>query len=168
MIDETLILPLKLQRAIQSWMKKFPKGKQASAVIMALRLVQDEFGYLQDKHLDAVANFLQMPKIQVYQVACFYSMYRQSPVGKHVLSVCRSVSCYLRDADHLIDAIKQKLNIGMNETSACGMFTLKEAECLGSCCQSPCVLVNDNQYHLEMTAEKVQQLIDRLQQEGEM
>lgn len=167
MRNETWVLPLKLRRAIQSWIKKFPKDKKASAVVMALRLVQDEFGYLQDKHLDAVASFLQMPKIQVYQVACFYSMYRQSPVGKHVLSVCRSVSCYLRGADHLIDAIKQKLNIDMNETSSCGMFTLQEAECLGSCCQSPCLLMNDNQYHLEMTAEKVQQLIDQLQSEGE-
>lgn len=166
MSEPIFVLSTKLKRAIKPWIKKFPKDKQASAVTMALRLVQDEYGYLQDQHLDAVADFLKMPKIQVYEVASFYSMYKRSPGGKYVLSVCRSVSCYLRDADQIIDTIKDKLGIEMNETTDCGQFSLREAECLGACCQAPCMLVNDNQYQFDLTKDKTLSLLDDLKEEG--
>ena len=165
MSSKSFVLSAQLKRDIKQWMNKFPKGKQASAVIMALRLVQDAHGYLQDAHIDAVADFLSMPTIQAYEVAKFYSMYRQSHQGKHVLKICRSVSCYLRDADSLIAAAKDKLNINLGETTPCGQFSLREVECLGACCEAPCMLVGDHQYHYEMTPEKLQDLLSSLQAE---
>lgn len=154
-----------LKRGINQWVKKFPKGKQASAVLMALRLVQDAHGHLQDQHLDAVAEYLSMPKIQVYEVASFYSMFRREPAGKHVLSVCGSISCYLRDANGVIETIQEKLGIGMNQTTPCGQFSLKEVECLGACCGAPCMLVGDHEYHTDMNPKKVCDLIDKLDKE---
>lgn len=165
MSSQGFSLSPKLKQGINQWVKKFPKGKQASAVLMALRLVQDAHGHLEDGHLDAVAEHLAMPKMQVYEVASFYSMFRRAPKGKHILSVCRSVSCYLRGADSVIGAIEDKLGIGLNQTSPCGQFTLKEAECLGACCEAPCMLVGDHSYHKDMSPEKAEALIDALREE---
>ena len=165
MSNQSFSLSTKLKQSMNQWIKKFPKGKQASAVMMALRLVQDAHGHLEDQHLDAVADYLQVPKMQVYEVASFYSMYRRSHTGKHVLAVCRSVSCFLRGADNIIHTIQNKLDIDMGQTTPCGKFTLKEAECLGACCEAPCILLGDHQYQMDMTPEKVSELIDQLSQE---
>ena len=163
MITPVFELSVQLQEEIQHWIDKFPAGREASAILMALRLVQDTYGYLQDNQIDAVADFLGMPRLQAQQVANFYSMYRRKPCGKYVFKVCRSVSCHLQNANHIIETIQQTVNIGLNETSACGQFTLEETTCLGACCQAPCLIVNNDLYHLEMTPEKTRALIQVLQ-----
>ena len=157
-------LSMTLKREIDGWIKKFPKGKQASAVIMALRLVQNACGHLRDKHIEAVASYLKMPTIQVHEVARFYTMFYQNPVGKHVLKVCNSISCHLRDSQALIAHLEARLSVGLGDTTSDGVFTIQETECLGACCQAPCMLVNDHEYHYDMSPEKVDALIQSLEE----
>jgi len=163
-IDSYQLTP-QLKREIKAWIAKFPKGKQSSAVIMALRLVQQSCGYLQESHLNAVADFLKMPTIQVYEVYKFYSMFYQKPVGQHVFKVCNSISCYLSGSGDILAGLKQKLGIDVGETTNDGAFSLEETECLGACCQAPCMLVNDHHYHFSMDDKKLDALIDELRED---
>lgn len=151
-----------LKSAIKHWVDKFPKKQSQSAVLMALRMVQNESGYLQDKHLDAVAVYLKMPPIQVYEVAEFYSMLRREPGGRFVLKVCQGISCHLNGATALLDHAQEKLKVGLNELSEDGLFSVEETECLGACCDAPCMLVNDSTYHRRMNGDKVDALIAQL------
>ena len=158
-------LPLSVKKAIAVWVAKFPKGRQSSAVIMALRLLQQAEGVLQKHHLDAIAVHLDMPLIQVESVFRFYSMFYQHSVGKHVFKVCNSVSCYLRDSERILAHLEKRLGVARNEVTEDGLFTIQETECLGACCQAPCMVINDSNYHYELTPEKLDVLIDQLKQE---
>ena len=162
-LDSYQLTP-QLKQEIKAWIAKFPKGKQASAVIMALRLVQQSCGYLQEPHLNAVADFLKMPTIQVYDVFKFYSMFYQKPVGQQVFKVCNSISCYLNGSGDILASLKHQLGIDVGETTRDGAFSLRETECLGSCCQAPCMLVNDHDYHYSMDEKKIATLIDELKE----
>lgn len=153
------------KKKIQHWVNKFPKGKEQSAVLMALRILQDKHGWLQDSHLDAVAKHLNMPKIGVYEVASFYSMYNRKQKGKYVLKVCASISCHICHAHDIIHYIEEKLDITMGETTTDGMFTLEEAECLAACTQAPVLIVNDVDTHVSVTKEKVDDLLDKLRKQ---
>jgi len=151
---------------IDQWRAKFPVEKPRSAVIMALRIVQDEQGWLADDALDAVARYLEIPVVEVFEVVSFYSMYRRQPVGQHVIAVCTSLSCHLCRGQDLLKHLKQQLGVGPGETTADGQFTVAVAECLAACGGAPAVLVDDQHYHEHMNIEKLDQLIDQLSQQG--
>lgn len=153
-------------KQIDAWRKKFPKDKPESSIIMSLRFIQDHYGWLSDKHLDMLADYLDIAKIKVYEVASFYSMYHLKPVGKHVLGVCGSISCMLNGSEPIIHYLEQKLNIKLGETTPDGQFTLKEVECLAACTKAPAMIVDGVKYEENLTPESIDQLIERLN-EGE-
>lgn len=166
MTEKTYRLSGTMKNAIKHWVDKFPKAQRQSAVLMALRLVQNEVGYLEERHLDAVAGYLKMPSIQVYEVSQFYSMLRQAPGGRYVLKVCQGISCFLCGSEDLQAHAQRRLGVDLNQVSADGLFSIEETECLGACCDAPCMLVNDHQYHRQMNGNKVDKLIEVLTEEG--
>ena len=121
-------------KKVNEIIQRYPAGKQKSALLPVLHLAQDTFdGWLDTPVMDYVASLLQIEPIEVYEVASFYSMYNLKPVGKYLFEVCQTGPCMLNGSDQIIDYIKQKLNIGVGETTTDGMFTLKAVECLGAC-----------------------------------
>ena len=156
------IFPDHICNEIDSWVAKFPADKKKSAVIMALRIVQDEYGYLYKELLDKVAAYLDIPYIAVYEVASFYSMYKLKPTGKNHLKICNSISCKLSGSDSIVEHLGEKLGIKIGETTADGNFTLDYAECLGACCGAPVVIVNDKDYHENVTPDEADNLVANL------
>ena len=139
---------------------RYPEGKQKSALLPVLHMAQVEFGgWLAVPVMDYVASLLQIEPIEVYEVASFYSMYNLKPVGKYLFEVCQTGPCMLNGSDNIIDYIKQKLNIGVGETSADGMFTLKTVECLGACGYAPMMQFGKT-YREHLTKEKVDSIIE--------
>ena len=146
---------------IQSLIKRYPEGKQKSALLPLLHLAQAEFdGWLSVPAMDLVASILKIQNIEVYEVASFYSMYNLKPVGKCVIEVCRTSSCWLRGSDDIVHHIEKKLHIKEGETTADGKFTLKTVECLGSCGTAPMLQIGEK-YHENLTMEKVDALLDQ-------
>jgi NADH-quinone oxidoreductase subunit E len=148
---------------IDRWVAKFPTGRQRSAVIAALHAVQHEnHGYLTPELMDAVAEYLSLPPIQVYEVAAFYSMFETKPVGRHSISVCTNVSCMLRGSAEIVAHIENKLGIETGQSTADGKFYLKrEEECLAACCGAPMMMV-DHHYYENLTPAKVDEVLDKL------
>jgi len=139
---------------------RYPQGKQKSALLPVLHMAQVEFGgWLDVPVMDYVASLLQIEPIEVYEVASFYSMYNLKPVGKYVFEVCQTGPCMLNGSDDIIDYIKSKLNIGVGETTADGMFTLKTVECLGACGYAPMMQLGKN-YREHLTKEKVDSIVE--------
>jgi NADH-quinone oxidoreductase subunit E len=139
---------------------RYPQGKQKSALLPVLHLAQVEFGgWLDVPVMDYVASLLSIEPIEVYEVASFYSMYNLKPVGKHLFEVCQTGPCMLNGSDDIIDYIKQKLNIGVGETTTDGMFTLKTVECLGACGYAP-MMQYGKTYREHLTKEKVDAIIE--------
>ncbi len=146
----------------QKILARYPEGREASAIIPFLDLAQRENGgWLSKEAIDYVAMRTGSASIRVYEVASFYTMFYLEPVGKHVVQVCRTTPCWLRGADALTDAAKQKLGIGLGETSEDGNFTLIEVECLGACCNAPMVQINDDFYE-DLTPERMGEILDDL------
>lgn len=163
----TTLISEDTKRAIDLWLQKFPAEQKRSGVLYALRLVQqDNNGWLTEELMDAVANYLNLPKIAVYEVATFYSMYDLKPVGKNKIAVCTSISCYLCGADKIIEHLQKKFKVPLGEPTADGMFTLKEAECLAACDRAPVMIVNDKDYRGNLTIEKIEELLKELEVEG--
>ena len=148
---------------IARWVARFPEGRQRSAVISALRVVQHENdGFLTTELMDAVADYLGLPPVQVYEVATFYSMFETRPVGRHHVSVCTNVSCMLRGGDGILAHVEQKLGIRVGESTPDGrIFLKKEEECLAACCGAPMMMV-DHVYHEDLTPEKVDEILEGL------
>jgi NADH-quinone oxidoreductase subunit E len=145
---------------------RYPEGKQKSALIPLLHLAQAEFdGWLSPAAMDYVASLLNIQKIEAYEVASFYSMFNLQPVGKCLIEVCRTSSCWLRGANEVIQHLENKLGIKEGETSADGMFTLKAVECLGSCGTAPMMMIGA-QFHENLTHEKVDAILETCKQEG--
>jgi NADH-quinone oxidoreductase subunit E len=139
---------------------RYPEGKQKAALLPVLHLAQDEFGgWLDVPVMDYVATLLKIEPIEVYEVASFYSMYNLKPVGKYMFEVCQTGPCMLNGSDNIIDYIKQKLNIGIGETTTDGMFTLKTVECLGACGYAPMMQLGKN-FREHLTKEKVDAIIE--------
>jgi len=139
---------------------RYPSGKQKSALLPVLHLAQVEFdGWLDVPVMDYVAGLLEIEPIEVYEVASFYSMFNLKPVGKFVFEVCQTGPCMLNGSDNIIDYIKQKLNIGVGETTTDGMFTLKTVECLGACGYAPMMQFGKT-YRDHLTKEKVDSIIE--------
>jgi NADH-quinone oxidoreductase subunit E len=149
----------KLQK-VSEIIARYPEGKQKSAVLPLLHMAQDENGgWLSVEAMDYVAELLQIKPIEVYEVATFYSMYNLKPVGKYVFEVCQTGPCMLNGSDQIISYIKDKLNIGIGETTADGLFTLKVVECLGACGYAPLMQLGKN-YREHLTPEKVDRIIE--------
>jgi len=147
-------------KEVQSMIDRYPEGKQKSALIPLLHLAQQEFGgWLSAETMDYVASLLSIEPIEVYEVATFYSMFNLQPVGKHVFEVCQTGPCMLNGSDQIIDYIKQRLNIGVGETTADGMFTLKTVECLGACGYAPMMQLGIH-YREHLTKTKVDEIIE--------
>ena len=149
---------------IDRWVAKFPQGRQRSAVIAALREVQHENGgWLTVPLMDAVADYLGLPPIQVYEVATFYSMFETRPVGRHSVSVCTNISCMRCGSDGIVAHIESKLGIRTGESTPDGRIYLKrEEECLAACVNAPMMMV-DHVYHEHLTPDKVDEILDALE-----
>lgn len=149
---------------IDHWLTRYPADQKQSAVLAALREVQHENGgYLTTQLMDAVADYLGMPPIAVYEVASFYSMYELKPVGRHNIAVCTNISCMLRGGDTVLAYIEKKLGVKLGESTPDGKFYLKkEEECLAACCGAPMMQVN-HVYYEQLTPEKVDQVLDSLE-----
>jgi len=147
---------------IDKWIAKYPSDQKQSAVMAALRILQDQNGgYLTNELMDAVAEYLEMPKISVYEVATFYSMYELSPVGTHKICVCTNISCMLCGSDEVVAHLEKRLGIKLGETTADGRFTLKEVECLGACVGAPMCQIG-TQYYEHLTPESIDAILDGL------
>ncbi len=147
---------------IDAWLARYPKDQRRSAVLAALRAVQHEEGYLSITQMDAVADYLGMDRIAVYEVASFYSMYELKPVGRHTIAVCTNVSCMLRGAEDLVRYIEDKLGVRTGESTPDGRFYLKrEEECLAACCGAPMMQVN-HVYYENLTPERIDEILDAL------
>jgi NADH-quinone oxidoreductase subunit E len=149
-------------RKIDREIAKYPADQKQSAVMAALAIAQEEKGWLSGETMEAVASYLGMPPIAVYEVATFYNMYDLQPVGRHKLTVCTNLPCALSGGVHAADYLKQKLGIGFNETTADGRFSLKEGECMGACGDAPVMLVNNRRMCSWMTPEQIDRLLDEL------
>ncbi len=141
---------------------KYPADGKQSAVMACLTIVQEELGFVSAESEKIVADYLGMAPIAVHEVTTFYNMYNQRPVGKYKLNVCTNLPCQLRDGAKALRHLEQKLGISMGETSADGLFTLQQSECLGACADSPVMLVNDLTMCSFMSNDKLDQLIDGL------
>jgi len=147
---------------IDDWLTRYPDDQKQSAILGALRAVQHELGYLPVEKMDAVAEYLDMSAIAVYEVASFYSMFELEPVGKHTIAVCTNLSCMLCGADEIVDHLETKLDISLGETTSDGKFYLKqEEECLAGCCGAPMMQV-DHVYYEKLSIEKVDKILSEL------
>jgi NADH-quinone oxidoreductase subunit E len=147
--------------------QKYPDDQKQSAVMACLAIVQQEHGYVSAENEAIVSEVLGMPRIAVHEVTTFYNMYNQQPVGRFKLNVCTNLPCQLRDGQHALHYLERKLGVSMGETTADGMFTLQQSECLGACADSPVMLVNDLTMCSFMSDEKLDQLIDGLRDSGD-
>ena len=141
---------------------KYPADQKQSAVMACLAIVQQEQGFISDASEAALAVYLDMPQIAVHEVTTFYNMYNQAPVGKYKLNVCTNLPCLLRDGGKALEYLEKKLGIAMGGTTADGMFTLQQCECLGACADAPVMLVNDRSMCSFMSDDKLDQLVDSL------
>ena len=141
---------------------KYPADQKQSAVMACLAIVQQEQGHVSIASERLVADYLGMAPIAVHEVTTFYNMYNQQPVGKFKLNVCTNLPCQLRDGQSALHHLEHKLGIAMGETTADGLFTLQQSECLGACADSPVMLVNDRTMCSFMTNDKLDQLVDGL------
>ena len=142
---------------------KYPADQRQSAVMACLAIVQEEQGYVSAESEKRVAEYLGMAPIAVHEVTTFYNMYNQKPLGKYKLNVCTNLPCQLRDGSKALAYLEQKLGVTMGGTTADGMFTLQQSECLGACADSPVMLVNDLHMCSFMSNDKLDQLIAGLQ-----
>lgn len=144
---------------IKKALAKYPN--KMSAAMDALRVVQEEFGYLPEDAVRETARILDMPPVRLNSVAGFYTMYNKKPVGKYHIQVCTNISCSLLGAEHIVEFLSRKLGIKKGETTADKIFTLSEVECLGSCGTAPMMQINDD-YYENLTEEKIEEILNKL------
>ncbi|MCY7388230.1 MAG: NADH-quinone oxidoreductase subunit NuoE [Burkholderiales bacterium] len=150
------------KRRIDREIAKYPADQKQSAVMSALAIAQDQHGWLSNTVMDAVAQYLRMPTIAVYEVATFYNMYNLNPIGKSKITVCTNLPCALSGGVDAAEYLKNKLGVDWRETTADGNFTLVEGECMGACGDAPVLLVNNKRMCSFMSNEKLDQLIEEL------
>jgi NADH-quinone oxidoreductase subunit E len=143
---------------------KYPADQKQSAVMACLAIVQQEQGFVSAESEKAVADYLGMPPIAVHEVTTFYNMYNQQPLGKFKLNVCTNLPCQLRDGQTALDHLCQKLGVEQGGTTADGVFTVQQSECLGACADAPVLLVNDRQMCSFMSEDRLDELVDTLKQ----
>ena len=152
-----------VKEEIDHWKARFPEGRHRSAVLSALHAVQHEnHGYITAEQMNAVADYLDLPTIQVYEVATFYSMFQTKEVGRNEVAICTNVSCMLRGAEDIVDHVEGKLGIKLGESTDDGrIFLKKEEECVAACCGAPVMMVN-HKYFENLTEEQVDEILDGL------
>jgi NADH-quinone oxidoreductase subunit E len=152
-----------VREEIEHWKARFPEDRQRSAVIGALHAVQHENdGYLTPELMNAVAEYLELPSLHVYEVATFYSMFQTKPVGRHNVAICTNVSCMLRGAEEIVEHVENRLGVKLGESTGDGRIYLKrEEECLAACCGAPMMMVN-HKYYENLTPEQVDEILDGL------
>lgn len=162
-LAEKLLSP-EVRKEIDHWLAKFPAEGKRSAVIPALHAVQNaNAGYLTDELMDAVAEYLDLPPVQVYEVATFYTMFDTRPVGRHKVNICTNISCMLMGSDDIVAHCEKRLGIRLGETTPDNRITLKvEEECLAACSGGPMMVV-DGHYHTHLTPEKVDEILNNLE-----
>ena len=147
---------------IDIWVAKYPEGKQSSAVMQALTIVQKENGgSLTNDLIQAVSNYLEMPAISVQEVATFYENYNNKQAGKHVIRFCHNISCMLNGSDELISYLEEKLDVKIGEISKDGLVSVKKVECLGACVGGPMCQIGD-QYYENLTEKRIDEILDGL------
>ncbi len=152
-----------VREEIDDWLARYPEDQRRSAVLGALRAAQHEHGYLSTEIMDAVAEYLRIPAMDVYEAASFYSMFELRPVGRHTIAVCSNISCMLRGADDLIEHLEKRLGVRLGESTPDGKFYLKrEEECLAACCGAPMMQV-DHVYYENLTPQRVDEILDSLE-----
>ena len=163
LVSKLQLLTEETCREIDRWMAKFPPGRQRSASLAALRAAQEQNdGFLTADLMDAVAEYLKLPPIQVYEVARFYSMFETHPCGRHHVSICTNISCLLNGGEELVAHAEKKLGIKVNESTPDGRIFLKEEqECLAACTGAPMMMV-DHVFHEHLTPEKLDAILDAL------
>lgn len=139
-------LSAEIRAQVDREIAKYPSDRKSSAVMAALRIVQEHHGWLSAGLLEAVADYLDMPPVAVAEVAGFYSMYDLKPVGRHKICVCTNISCLLNGSDHIVRHLEQRLGIKSGETTPDGKFTLKQVECLGACVGAPMMQIGKTYY----------------------
>jgi len=161
--SNTYLLNPETRAAMDHWLSKFPPEHKRSAVIQSLMAAQEQNGgWLTSELMDAVAEYLELPNVQVYEVASFYSMFDLEPTGRHKVNICTNISCMLRGAEEVVAHIENLLGIKMGETTEDGRITLKvEEECLAACCGAPMMVV-DGHYHENLTVEKINTILEGL------
>ena len=160
--DKAIALSADARAKIDREVAKYPPGQKRSAVMAALAVVQDEHGWLSTEAMDAVARYLEIPPVAVYEVASFYTMFNIEPIGRFKLTICTNLPCALQGATAAAAHLKRKLGIDFNETTGDGLFTLKQGECFGACGDAPVVLVNNKRMECWMHADKLDALLTEL------
>lgn len=157
-----MILSEKARKDIDYWTAKFPANHKQSALLAALHIVQEENGgHLTDELMAALADYLEIPKIAVLEVASFYFMYDLHPTGKYKLYVCTNIACQLRGSEEIMNHLKERLKVNKGETTKDGLFTLKEWECLGGCIGAPMMQINKD-YYENLTPARVDEILTEL------
>ncbi len=160
---EFKVIKGEVKERIDRWISHYPADQRQSAVMPALRIVQEvNGGYLTPELMDEVAAYLGMQPAAVYEVATFYSMYEHQPVGKHKICVCHNISCLLRDVDDLIEYLKEKLGVDIGEVTPDGRFSIKKVECLGACGEAPVAMIG-KEYYGNLTRERLDELLESLE-----
>lgn len=157
------ILSVEIRNEIDKFSKHYPDNHKQSVIITALRLAQHNHGYLTEDLINAVAQYIGIPAITVYEVASFYSLFENNPIGRHSISICTNISCMLRDSNKILQYVESKLGINLGESTPDGKFYLKcEEECLASCSTAPVMQIN-HVYYENLTKEKVDEVLDNLE-----
>ena len=155
------------RQEIDAWITKYPVDQKRAAVIAALHIIQRENkGYLTEPLMDAVADYLELPKIAVYEVVTFYGMYDVNPVGRHKVKICNNISCMLRGSEKILDHVQKFYDVEIGGTTKDGLFTLYETECLAACGGAPALQVDDQVYHENLTTATIDKLIADLKAKG--
>jgi len=161
-MNAPMVLSPEALASIDRELAKYPPDHKQSAVMSALRIAQEERGWLAKETIDFVAQYLGIPAIAAYEVATFYSMYNLEPVGRHKICICTNLPCALSGANEAAEHLKQRLGVGFGETTPDGRFTLKEYECMGACGDAPVLMVNNRRLYSLMSAEKIDKLLAEL------
>jgi NADH dehydrogenase (ubiquinone) flavoprotein 2 len=150
-------------KKIEAHIAKYPKGKQASAVMPLLDIAQRQHGgWIPEKAMEEIARILDMTRIKVYEVATFYTMYHLQPRGKHHLQFCTTTPCWLRGSAEVVGACEKHLGIHLGQTTPDGMFSMAEVECLGACVNAPVVQRNSDEFYEDLTPDNIVHLLDDL------
>lgn len=159
MVEKKSILTQEMLTQIDHELTKFPSDQRKSASLMAIRIVQDlGNGSVTDEQLNAIADYLGVPHIALYEVATFYTMCKREKVGKHNIAVCTNVSCMINGAEEIVNHLEKKLNIKFGEVTADGKFSLEEVECMGACINAPMCQIG-KKYYERLTEEKIDQIL---------
>ena len=163
-METTALMSPESLAKIDAWVAKYPEEQKQSAILPALHILQEQNGgWVSQELLDAIADYLGMPRMRVYEVATFYSMIELEPVGRHMIAVCKNIACMLCGADNIVTYIEDRLGIKLGETTPDGRITLKvEEECLAACAGGPMMAV-DGHYHENLTPARVDEILDALE-----